>query len=89
MEQLQQYFKSQYPLVPFTTKIETNELIENEISVKDSKRKTGLLFSGGVDATYSMITNMQYNPTLIMHWGVERTPYPMYKDYWEMVSYTY
>jgi hypothetical protein len=89
MDQLQQYFKSQYPLVPFTTKIKTNELVENKISVKDSERRTGLLFSGGVDATYSMITNLQHKPTLIMHWGVERTPYPAYRDYWEMVRSTY
>jgi hypothetical protein len=89
MDKLQLYFKDIYPLIPFTTEIKAKDLVENTIMVEDFERKTGLLFSGGVDATYSMITNLQHKPTLIMHWGVERTPYPIYRDYWEMVRSTY
>jgi hypothetical protein len=85
MDRIQYYFKDMYPLVPFTTEIKAEELIDNKIEVEDSERRTGLLFSGGIDSTYSMLSNLQYKPRLIMHWGVERTPYPVFKDYWNMV----
>jgi len=89
MEDLQLYFKDIYPLIPFTTEIKAKKIIENNNDIEDSKKRTGLLFSGGVDATYSMITNLQYEPRLIMHWGVEGKPYPFYQKYWKLVTETY
>jgi len=89
MDKIQIYFKDMYPLIPFTTKIHVAELVDNKIHVKDVDRRTGLLFSGGVDSTYSMISNIQSKPRLIMHWGVDRRPYPIYKEYWSRVNDTY
>ena len=89
MEELQKFFKNLYPLIPFTTQIVTEKIVDNKIMVEDSDRRTALLFSGGVDSTYSLINNLEKKPRLIMHWGVERTPYPKYAEYWEMVYKIY
>jgi len=89
MDRLQDYFKQFYPLIPFKTKIHAEELVENQIDVEYAERRTGLLYSGGVDSTYSMIKNLELKPRLIMHWGVERTPYPVYNYYWGMVKEAY
>jgi hypothetical protein len=89
MDTLQSVFKSMFPLPPFSTEIHSEELVVNKINPIDPERRTGLLFSGGVDSTYSMITHQSENPRLIMHWGVEGPPYPVYRNYWEMVNRTY
>jgi hypothetical protein len=89
MDGLQKVFMEYFPLPPFKTEINAHKLIENQIKPEDTERSTGLLFSGGIDSTYSMITNMNHKPRLIMHWGVEGPPYPIYREYWEMVSQTY
>jgi hypothetical protein len=89
MEELKLIFKKMYPLIPFTTEINVDEIVENEIEILDPDMRTGLLFSGGVDATYSFIMNLNLKPRLVMHWGVERTPYPVYSDYWEKVRTIY
>jgi len=89
LDQLQSHFKEFYPLIPFNTDIKAERLVDNKITPEDLSRRTGLLFSGGVDATYSMITNLTKKPRLIMYWGVERSPYPKYRDYWERVIEQY
>jgi hypothetical protein len=89
MDQLQNYFKEVYPLIPFNTKFHVKQLLENKIETNNSESRTGLLFSGGIDSVYSLFSNLQLKPKLIMHWGVERTPYPIYSEYWEMVNSIY
>ena len=51
MDALQTVFMSMLPLAPFKTEIYVDELVENKIIPDDQERKTGLLFSGGVDST--------------------------------------
>ena len=89
MNSLQEVFRNLYPLIPFKTNIIADKIIDNNIVLEDPTRQTALLFSGGVDSTYSLITHMDEKPRLIMHWGVERTPYPVYSDYWEKVYSIY
>ena len=83
MDQLQQKFHEIYPLGQFITKIQVEELKENKVGEIDPKNRTGLFFSGGVDSTYSLITNLELNPRLIMIWGIADFPYPERADHWE------
>ncbi|MHA1711253.1 MAG: hypothetical protein ACTSUS_04210 [Candidatus Freyarchaeota archaeon] len=85
MHALKQEFKKMYPNAPFTTEIIADKLIENEIGTEG----TAQLFSGGVDSTYTLITNMKLKPRLVMIWGVEGYPYPQYPEYWKMIKRTY
>ena len=83
MDKLKQFFKSIYPKAPFTTEIFAEELIENKIKIDNPDRKTGLLFSGGADSVYSLLTNMNLKPRLIMSWGIDNFPYPERSEHWE------
>jgi hypothetical protein len=83
MEKLHKFFKEMFPKIPTTTEIITEKLVENKIEAKDPDRRTGLLFSGGVDSYYSLINNIHHNPQLITLWGVDDFPYPERADHWE------
>ena len=85
---LQQEFAKRYPHAPFKTEIHAEKLVENKINITDQKR-TGLLFSGGVDSTYSLIKNIQQNPMLLMMWGVDNFPYPEHSDHWKKMVDVY
>jgi hypothetical protein len=89
MDALQQEFSKMYPDAPFTTTINADMLVENSIRKSNFVRRTALLFSGGVDSIYSLITNIDLKPRLIMIWGVEGQPYPQYSEYWKRVISTY
>jgi hypothetical protein len=67
---LQQEYKKMYPLAPFKTRLITETFVEN----KPSPDGAALLFSGGVDSTYSLFSNMHLNPRLVMIFGVWDTP---------------
>lgn len=58
MEELKQEFMKMYPEIPFTTNINTDILVENSIGEIETSKRTALLFGGGVDSTYSLITNI-------------------------------
>lgn len=89
MDDLKQEFEKMYPEIPFArTKINAEVLKENQTGVPPSEG-TALFFSGGVDSTYSLITNLELKPRLIMIWGLEGHPYPRYPEYWEKVISTY
>jgi hypothetical protein len=60
MDELQQVFKKMYPMAPYATKINTQVLAQNRIGPVDPTERTSLLFSGGVDSTYSLITNLHH-----------------------------
>jgi hypothetical protein len=83
MEKLHKFFKEMFPKIPFTTKIKVDELVGNKIESEDPERRTGLLFSGGVDSFYTLINNIHHNPQLVMLWGVDDFPYPERADHWE------
>jgi hypothetical protein len=83
MDKLQNYFKSIYPRAPFTTDIHAEELLENKIEVTETEKKTGLLFSGGADSMYSLLTNMHLKPRMIMFWGIDDFSYPERKGHWD------
>jgi len=74
-----------YPYKQFTTKIIVDNLVEN--SVEDDG--TALCFSGGVDSMYSLITNLEKKPSLVMVWGVDRHIYPEHMDHWNELESIY
>lgn len=67
MEILQNEYKKMHPQLPFNTEIYVNKLVENDF--KDTPSHTALLFSGGLDSTYSLFNNIALNPRLIMIHG--------------------
>jgi hypothetical protein len=72
METLQQEYKKMYTKAPFTSapfnsKLIVKKIVENKISTQ----KTALLFSGGLDSTYSLLKNISLNPRLIMIFGAD------------------
>ncbi len=58
MDALKLEFMAIYPKAPFTTNIMANSLVENKIENTNSEERTAQLFSGGVDSTYTLITNI-------------------------------
>lgn len=67
---LQQEYKRIYPKAPFKTKLLVDELVENNYTPDG----TALLFSGGLDSTYSLFTNLSRNPRLVMLFGTSDIP---------------
>jgi hypothetical protein len=53
------------------------------------RARTALLFSGGVDSTYSLIYNWSKKPHLIMVWGIDMHPYPEYAEHWNQLKEIY
>ena len=70
LDALQQEYKKIYPKGPFKTKLFVNSLVEND----DTPDDVTLLFSGGLDSTYSLFNNIDLNPRLIMIFGVQDIP---------------
>jgi len=83
MDELKQMYGKMYPRTRFTTRINADVLVDNNINIADPSERSALLFSGGVDSTFSLITNMSLKPRLIMIWGVNRVPYPWHREHWE------
>jgi hypothetical protein len=89
MDRLQDTYREMYPHIDFKTNINAEELISNKIGKVDPDNRTGLLFSGGVDSTYSLIKNLDANPRLMMLWGIDDFQYPEHPKHWELVSSIY
>lgn len=89
MEKLHKFFKNMFPKIPLNTKIKVDKLVENKIKVVDQEHRTGLLFSGGVDSTYTLVSNFHLKPKLVMIWGVDDFPYPEQVDHWKKMISTY
>jgi hypothetical protein len=70
MEALQQEYNRMYPEARFMTKLTADKLVDN----KYASDNTALLFSGGLDATYSLFSNMNLKPILIMILGTVDVP---------------
>jgi hypothetical protein len=89
MDQLQQIFQKDHPNASFTTHIIADTLVENEIRGIDPLERTGLLFSGGVDSTYTLLTHLDLQPRLITFWGADNYPYPENAAQWQTIIATY
>lgn len=85
MYQLKDLMNKIYPLKPYKTEIFVDDLVENSVEAKG----TGLLFSGGVDSTYSLFSNWEKKPHLIMIWGIDMHPYPDYAEHWSDLESMY
>jgi len=86
MNAIKHEFNLMYPRGRFTTKIIVDDLVENQTR----SQETALLFSGGVDSTYSLISNISLKPRLIMFSGVQHYQLdPSYKRYEQLVRETY
>ena len=70
MDALQLEYKKNYPKAPFKTKLIVNSLVEGD----DNPSNTAILFSGGIDSTYSLYKNIDLNPRLIMIIGTMDIP---------------
>lgn len=87
MDALKLVFKRWYPEAPFDTSLYCGRLVENKIESKNPNEHTALLFSGGVDSTYSLIKNTHRKPQLIMIGGLEGSA--PYLAFWKKVKKTY
>jgi hypothetical protein len=74
-----------FPLKPYKTEINAGEIVDNKIGAEG----TALLFSGGVDSTYSLISNWDKKPHLLMVWGLDMHPYPEFADHWNELKSIY
>jgi hypothetical protein len=70
MNLLQQKYKEIYPKAPFQTKL----IVKKQIKNKPNPDGAALLFSGGLDSTYSLYKNINRNPNLIIILGIVGTP---------------
>ena len=64
-------YKRMYPKLPFRTKLVAHRLVDNKY---ESKGDVALLFSGGLDSTYSLFSNIARNPRLVMIFGTWDIP---------------
>ena len=79
-------FNRIFPRGRFTTKIIVDDLVEN----KTNSQETAMLFSGGIDSTYTLIKNINLKPRLIMFHGFLSFHLdPTFKQYGEMLKKTY
>lgn len=70
MDAVHHDYKRMYPNLPFTTRLVVDRLVDNKYASKD----TALLFSGGLDSTYSLFSNIALKPRLIMIFGTSDIP---------------
>jgi hypothetical protein len=70
MSRVQEEYKKIYPKAPFKTKLYVKHPVKNK-AISD---KIALLFSGGVDSTHSLYTNIKKKPRLITIFGVPDIP---------------
>lgn len=69
-EALQREFSAIYPRMPFGTKL----IVEEWVDTPPNPEGTAILYSGGMDATYSFFANREKRPRLIQVFGTE---YPL------------
>lgn len=75
MNAIKHEFNMIFPRGRFKTKIIVDDLVENQTQSKE----TALLFTGGIDSTYSMIDNIHLKPRLIMFSGIQH--YQLFSSY--------
>jgi len=70
MDAVHRDYKRMYPNLPFTTRLVADKLVDNNYE----SNSTALLFSGGLDSTYSLFSNIALKPRLIMIFGTSDIP---------------
>jgi len=70
MDTVQREYKKIYSGISSETRLHADRLVANRIATK----RTALLFSGGLDSTYSLYRNMSLKPMLIMIFGTTDIP---------------
>lgn len=65
IDEFKKGYVEMYPMFRFAGSIEVKHLVKNE----NTCRKTAMFFSGGVDATSTLITHYEEKPDLITVWG--------------------
>lgn len=66
-EALQRSYQAMYPKMPFGTKLIVDELVDSPPNPEAS----AMLFSGGLDATYTFFANRHLKPRLVQVFGTE------------------
>jgi hypothetical protein len=74
-----------FPYKRFKTEIIVENLVENSVEANG----TALLFSGGVDSMYSLLTNLEKKPSLVMIWGTDTHIYPEHAKHWNELELIY
>lgn len=70
MDAVYRDYKRMYPKLPFTSRLVVDRLVDNKYASNDA----ALLFSGGLDSTYSLFSNIALKPRLIMIFGTFDIP---------------
>jgi len=83
LEEIKSVMTEWYPQLPFSTNI----YVDNVVSNKFNNDEYGLLFSGGIDSTFSYYRNKDKKQNLIMIWGAD---IPLTEEkYWKNVKKKY
>ena len=82
IEDVKENYKFMYPNISFSGKLIAKKITKNNINHID--HKVLCLFSGGVDATFTMLHNINYKPTLMTIWGTDI--YLDYTDAWNITE---
>ena len=69
IENFKRGYELMYPSLNFKGQLIVHKIIKN--TVDHNFRKSLCYFSGGVDATSTMLSNIQYRPTLFTIWGTD------------------
>jgi len=70
MDSVHREFRRMHPRLPFQTRLVADRLVNNKYASND----TALLYSGGLDSTYSLFSNIALKPRLIMIFGTADIP---------------
>lgn len=82
IENLKNNYEYMLPGFDFKGSLKYNKVVKNTIDA--TYHKVLCLYSGGVDATATMLRNLKYKPTILTIWG---TDIPLYKtDAWNKVK---
>ncbi len=82
LDAVRRSYKAMYPQTDFRGDMQIKKILKNCIDY--SLRRTMCFFSGGVDATSTLLTNLCYRPTVFMVWGTDI--YFDQKEAWEKSS---
>jgi hypothetical protein len=86
MSAIKHEFNLTFPRGKFTSRLIVDDLVENQTQ----SQGTALLFSGGVDSTYSLVRNVGLKPRLVMFFGVVGYQLdPSFEKHNQLVKKTY
>lgn len=69
IDNIKRGYTQMYPQLEFKGEVVVDKIIKNRVD--HSNRKTLCFFSGGVDATSTLLSNINYRPTLFTVWGTD------------------